>query len=52
MLVNLEPVLGFMLMIKSIQKYLYKYMISPMCFSMRIYYNRLGQYEVELEIEI
>ena len=46
---NLEPILGFMLEIKSITIYLDRHTVSAMCFNMGIYLKKLSKYKVELE---
>ena len=43
MLVNLEPIVGFMLEIKSIQIYLHGHTVSAMCFNMGHLLKQVGQ---------
>ena len=51
MLVNLEPILEFMMEIKSIPNYLNEHTSSPMCFKNKgIYWNMLDENKVELDI--
>ena len=49
-LVNLEPIFGVMLEIKSIPNYLHGHTVSTVRFIWLIYWNKFGKKECELEV--
>ena len=52
MLVNLEPIFGFILEINSILKYLHGHMVVAMCFNMGHLVKKSGKNEADLEVSI
>ena len=52
MLVNLEPISGFILEINSIPNYLHGHTVAAMCFNMGHLVKKLGKNEAELEVSI
>ena len=52
MLVNLEPIFGFILEINSIPNYLHRHTVVAMCFNMGHLVKKLGKNEAELEVSI
>ena len=52
MLVNLEPILGFILKIKNIPNYLHMHMVLAMCFYKKHILKKVGKNEVVLEVYI
>ena len=52
MLVNLEPILGFILKIKSISNYLHWHMVAAMCFNMGQLVKKMRKNEAELEVSV
>ena len=52
MLVNLEPIFGFILEINSIPNYLHGHTVVAMCFNMGHLVKKSGKNEAELEVSI
>ena len=52
MLVNLEPISGFILETNSIPNYLHGHMVAAMCFNMGHLVKKLCKNEAELEVSI
>ena len=53
MLVNLVPIFGFILEIKSIPNYLHGHTVAAMCFNMgHLVKKKLAENEAELEVSI
>ena len=52
MLVNLEPIFGFILEINSITNYLHGHTVVAMCFDMGHRVKKSGKNEAELEVSI
>ena len=50
MLVNLEPIFGFILEINSIPNYLHGHTVAAMCFDIGHLVKKLGKNEAELEV--
>ena len=52
MLINLDPILEFILEIKIIPNYLHGHMVAAMCFNMGNLVKKLGKNAAELEVLI